>query len=176
MPVPAVAPATLERATAPTAAPTGFAPSSAQRAAKSKLLIAMRHDPLLDPAQLPLRQLAAICGVGEQTIHDWYKRNEFRTFLLARYEMEERAVSLLGTALDHIGERLGGMSDKDLIQAAKLLADVVQKQEDAAAPEPDLSKLPPEQLRALIERVLPLLPPIPGALAQVDVTPTGEKP
>lgn len=85
-------------------------------------------------------------------------------YLLAKYAVEEKAIYLLDLTLDNLGDRLNNvteMSDKDLIAAAKLLSEIVARHEDASAPETDFSKLPPEQLRAIIEKVLPLLPPLP---------------
>lgn len=143
---------------------SAFRPSESLRKARAKLLIELRRDPLLEPANVPAARLASLCGVPERTLRDWMRDHDRCAYLLAKYAVEEKAIYLLDLTLDNLGDRLNNvteMSDKDLIAAAKLLSEIVARHEDASAPETDFSKLPPEQLRAIIEKVLPLLPPLP---------------
>jgi len=148
--------------------PKKWAPSDGQRRAKSRLLIEMRHDPTLNPNQLSHEQLAPLLGVGATTLKEWHRESgEFRVWLMAKRETEERAQFLLDTTLDEIGRRLYRMSDKDFLNAAKLLADIVSKQQDAAQPaEIDFSHMSREAIIALVQRLDPTLIPAGAASAQ----------
>ena len=133
-------------------------PGDRQRAAKAKLLIAMRHDPLLDPSQLTVEQLATYMGVSHVTANDWGKHPEFRKWLVAKHEVEEKAQYLLDNWLRKLEDRLPGMGDKEFIAAGKLLNEIVARQaEQAAPPSADLGAKTPEQLVALLKQVAPAL-------------------
>lgn len=141
----------------PTPDPDAFRPSEKQRLAKAKLAIAMRHDPLLNAASTPAQQLAALVGVAEQTYRDWLTNPRFKGWFTAKHETEEKAEFLLDGFLDMLGNRLAAMSDKDFIQAGKLLIDAVSRGREAAAPAPDLTQYTPDQLVSLIGRLVPTL-------------------
>lgn len=103
-----------------------WVPSREMRRAKANFVVALRDDPLLVAQNVSAHAAASISGVAG--VERWWTEvPQFRPWFLDRYESESRAEYLFSAFLDEIEGRMGAMSDKDLMSAGKLLAEIARK-------------------------------------------------
>jgi hypothetical protein len=131
-----------------------FVPNQAQRLARARVLTASRNDPLLRPSNMSNEQLAKLTRMPTQC-RNWLALDGFKEWLVASTDTEERVEFLLSTWLDEMGARIDRLSDKDLINAGKLLAEISTKQATRAAQQaPALDTMSTEQLKKLVGEAL----------------------
>lgn len=125
-----------------------YEPSPAQRKCKAKLWTTLRDDPSIDGKSLTLAAAQQICDSG--SLDKWWKQPGFREWFLNKDEWRETVELSLSLWADSISSRLlaGTLSDKDLIAAGKLLAEIGGRMPRAGDAKKDVSAhLTPAQLR-----------------------------
>ena len=100
-----------------------FNPTLAMRKAKAKFLNAIKNRNILDSSSLSNSEISKLCKTPQ--IKNWLSEDGFKDWLLEAGETEERVEYLSQAALDRLESiLLGDSSDKDAIQAAKMILEI----------------------------------------------------
>jgi hypothetical protein len=129
-----------------------FVPSDEQRRLRARLWTELRNDPLVVPATIGPSRIATI--TGENRVHAWWADKAFRSWICNRDAALERAELLVDLWLDGMVARLAQMSDKDYVQAGKLLMEVARKMPDRSRPDVapvQFANKSPEELREFLQ-------------------------
>lgn len=129
-----------------------FEPTDEQRRMRARLWTELRNDPLVVPAAIGPTRIESI--TGDHRIHAWWKDRSFRSWIVNRDAALERAELLVDLWLDGMLARMPGMSDKDYVQAGKLLMEVARKLPDRSRPDAapaQFANKSPEELREFLQ-------------------------
>lgn len=102
----------------------GFEPTSAQARIKAQFWRKFREDPSMDPSTLGPAGIRKLIDCGE--LDAWWKQANFKEWFLHQDVWRDSAQATFEKTIRQIEKRLDSesMSDKDLLVAAKLLAEL----------------------------------------------------
>lgn len=149
---PTAVPSTAEVQAATRIGSTDYAATDLERRLRARYWAECRSDPLRRAGTPTLDTVCAI--VKSDAPQKLWARPGFREWFLRERDVEEKAEFLLDIWTEEMDRRMIRMSDKDFIQAGKLLLEIVTTNQERTALTDPLAGLTPEQL---VEKLGPIL-------------------